>query len=430
MNATDSLSDWLAYIEQQHPQNIAMGLERVREVAVRLQIEAPARHVIVVGGTNGKGSTVAFIEAIAQAAGWKVGSYTSPHLLRYNERVRIDGNEAGDAQLVDAFAAVEAARGQTALTYFEYGTLAALWLLQRSGLDLAVLEIGLGGRLDAVNIIDSDVAVITTVDIDHTDWLGEDREAIGTEKAGIIRAWKPVVLGEIDPPSSVLRRAYQLGANAIRAGSDYFFEAIEAQHSDAPQWRWRDVAVTLELPMPTLQAPVQLANAAAAIAALQALPVELPDAAWAQGIANARVTGRLQRSDIDGVQVLLDVGHNPQAARALADALGAQAHTGSTHAIYAALADKDVLGVVEAVGAQVDHWALAGLDGARGQSAQALQARLQGSAAAQAACHGDVAGALRAVLAQASPGDRVLVFGSFHTVADALSALRSVHPGR
>ncbi|WP_226426749.1 bifunctional tetrahydrofolate synthase/dihydrofolate synthase [Xanthomonas sp. NCPPB 2865] len=430
MNATDSLSDWLAYIEQQHPQNIAMGLERVREVAARLQIEAPARHVIVVGGTNGKGSTVAFIEAIAQAAGWKVGTYTSPHLLRYNERVRIDGNEAGDAQLVDAFAAVEAARGQTALTYFEYGTLAALWLLQRSGLDLAVLEIGLGGRLDAVNIIDSDVAVITTVDIDHTDWLGEDRETIGTEKAGIIRAWKPVVLGEIDPPSSVLRRAYQLGANAIRAGSDYFFEPIEAQHSDAPQWRWRDVAVTLELPMPALQAPVQLANAAAAIAALQALPVELPDAAWAQGIANARVAGRLQRSDIDGVQVLLDVGHNPQAARALANALGAQAHTGSTHAIYAALADKDVLGVVEAVAAQVDHWALAGLDGARGQSAQALQARLQGSAAAQAACHGDVAGALRAVLAQASPGDRVLVFGSFHTVADALSALRSVHSGR
>ncbi|MFB9111346.1 bifunctional tetrahydrofolate synthase/dihydrofolate synthase [Xanthomonas arboricola pv. corylina] len=430
MNATDSLSDWLAYIEQQHPQNIAMGLERVREVAARLQIEAPARHVIVVGGTNGKGSTVAFIEAIAQAAGWKVGSYTSPHLLRYNERVRIDGNEAGDAQLVDAFAAVEAARGQTALTYFEYGTLAALWLLQRSGLDLAVLEIGLGGRLDAVNIIDSDVAVITTVDIDHTDWLGEYREAIGTEKAGIIRAWKPVVLGEIDPPSSVLRRAYQLGANAIRAGSDYFFEPIEAQHSDAPQWRWRDVAVTLELPLPALQAPVQLANAAAAIAALQALPVELPDTAWAQGIANARVAGRLQRSDVDGVQVLLDVGHNPQAARALADALGAQAHTGSTHAIYAALADKDVLGVVEAVAAQVDHWALAGLDGARGQSAQALQARLQGSAAAQAACHGDVAGALRAVLAQASPGDRVLVFGSFHTVADALNALRSVHPGR
>ncbi|QOY20893.1 bifunctional tetrahydrofolate synthase/dihydrofolate synthase [Xanthomonas citri] len=430
MNATDSLSAWLAYIEQQHPNAIAMGLERVREVAARLQIAAPAKHVIVVGGTNGKGSTVAFIEAIGRAAGWKVGAYTSPHLLRYNERVRIDGNEAGDAQLVDAFAAVEAARGDTALTYFEFGTLAALWLFQQSALDLAVLEIGLGGRLDAVNIVDSDVAVITTVDLDHTDWLGDDREAIGTEKAGIIRAWKPVVLGEIDPPSSVLRRAYQLGANAIRAGSDYFFEPIDTQHaeapqSDAPHWRWRDVAVTLELPMPALHAPVQLANAAAAIAALQALPVEVPDAAWAQGIANAQVAGRLQRLEVDGVQVLLDVGHNPQAARALAAALGTQAHAGSTHAIYAALADKDVLGVVEAVAGQIDHWVLAGLEGARGQSAQALQARLQGSAAAQAPCHRDVAGAVRAVLGAASPGDRVLIFGSFHTVADALGALRS-----
>ncbi|MBZ3928801.1 bifunctional tetrahydrofolate synthase/dihydrofolate synthase [Xanthomonas citri] len=430
MNATDSLSAWLAYIEQQHPNAIAMGLERVREVAARLQTATPAKHVIVVGGTNGKGSTVAFIEAIGRAAGWKVGAYTSPHLLRYNERVRIDGNEASDAQLVDAFAAVEAARGDTALTYFEFGTLAALWLFQQSALDLAVLEIGLGGRLDAVNIVDSDVAVITTVDLDHTDWLGDDREAIGTEKAGIIRAWKPVVLGEIDPPSSVLRRAYQLGANAIRAGSDYFFEPIDTQHaeapqSDAPHWRWRDVAVTLELPMPALHAPVQLANAAAAIAALQALPVEVPDAAWAQGIANAQVAGRLQRLEVDGVQVLLDVGHNPQAARALAAALGTQAHAGSTHAIYAALADKDVLGVVEAVAGQIDHWALAGLEGARGQSAQALQARLQGSAAAQAPCHRDVAGAVRAVLDAASPGDRVLIFGSFHTVADALGALRS-----
>ncbi|WP_272910720.1 bifunctional tetrahydrofolate synthase/dihydrofolate synthase [Xanthomonas campestris] len=418
----NTLSDWLAYIEQQHPSVIAMGLERVREVAARLQIEAPAKHVIVVGGTNGKGSTVAFIEAIGRAAGWKVGTYTSPHLLRYNERVRIDGVEASDAQLVAAFAAVEAARGDTALTYFEFGTLAALWLLQQSALELAVLEIGLGGRLDAVNIIDADVAVITTVDIDHTDWLGEDREAIGAEKAGIIRGWKPVVLGEIDPPSSVLRRAYQLGANAIRAGSDYFHEPIDAQH-----WRWRDVAQTLELPMPALQAPVQLANAAAAIAALQALPVEVPATAWAQGVADAQLPGRLQRVARDGVELMLDVGHNPQAARALAQALGTATPAGTTVALYAALADKDVRGVVEALTGCVDQWALAGLEGARGQSAEALRARLQGTAAAQAACHGDVAGALHAVLAEAQPGDRVLVFGSFHTVADALQALHSGH---
>ncbi|MFA1751622.1 bifunctional tetrahydrofolate synthase/dihydrofolate synthase [Xanthomonas campestris] len=418
----NTLSDWLAYIEQQHPSVIAMGLERVREVAARLQIEAPAKHVIVVGGTNGKGSTVAFIEAIGRAAGWKVGTYTSPHLLRYNERVRIHGVEASEAQLVAAFVAVEAARGDTALTYFEFGTLAALWLLQQSALELAVLEIGLGGRLDAVNIIDADVAVITTVDIDHTDWLGEDREAIGAEKAGIIRGWKPVVLGEIDPPSSVLRRAYQLGANAIRAGSDYFHEPIDAQH-----WRWRDVAQTLELPMPALQAPVQLANAAAAIAALQALPVEVPATAWAQGVADAQLPGRLQRVARDGVELMLDVGHNPQAARALAQALGTATPAGTTVALYAALADKDVRGVVEALTGCVDQWALAGLEGARGQSAEALRARLQGTAAAQAACHGDVAGALHAVLAEAQPGDRVLVFGSFHTVADALQALHSGH---
>nr|WP_115000570.1 bifunctional tetrahydrofolate synthase/dihydrofolate synthase [Xanthomonas campestris] len=422
MTTPNTLSDWLAYIEQQHPSAIAMGLERVREVAARLQIEAPAAHVIVVGGTNGKGSTVAFIEAIGRAAGWKVGAYTSPHLLRYNERVRIDGVEASDAQLVAAFVAVEAARGDTALTYFEFGTLAALWLLQQSALELAVLEIGLGGRLDAVNIIDADVAVITTVDIDHTDWLGEDREAIGAEKAGIIRGWKPLVLGEIDPPSSVLRRAYQLGANAIRAGSDYFHEPIDAQH-----WRWRDVAQTLELPMPALQAPVQLANAAAAIAALQALPVEVPATAWAQGVAAAQLPGRLQRVARDGVELMLDVGHNPQAARALAQALGKAAPAGTTVALYAALADKDVRGVVEALTGCVDQWALAGLEGARGQSAEALRARLQGTAAAQAACHGDVADALRAVLAGAQPGDRVLVFGSFHTVADALQALHSGH---
>ncbi|WP_432767011.1 bifunctional tetrahydrofolate synthase/dihydrofolate synthase [Xanthomonas campestris] len=418
----NTLSDWLAYIEQQHPSVIAMGLERVREVAARLQIAAPAAHVIVVGGTNGKGSTVAFIEAIGRAAGWKVGTYTSPHLLRYNERVRIHGVEASEAQLVAAFVAVEAARGDTALTYFEFGTLAALWLLQQSALELAVLEIGLGGRLDSVNIIDADVAVITTVDIDHTDWLGEDREAIGAEKAGIIRGWKPVVLGEIDPPSSVLRRAYQLGANAIRAGSDYFHEPIDAQH-----WRWRDVAQTLELPMPALQAPVQLANAAAAIAALQALPVEVPATAWAQGVAAAQLPGRLQRVARDGVELMLDVGHNPQAARALAQALGTATPAGTTVALYAALADKDVRGVVEALTGCVDQWALAGLEGARGQSAEALRARLQGTAAAQAACHGDVAGALHAVLAEAQPGDRVLVFGSFHTVADALQALHSGH---
>jgi dihydrofolate synthase/folylpolyglutamate synthase len=415
-----TLEQWLAFIEQQHPQAIAMGLERVREVADRLGIQQPATQAIVVGGTNGKGSTVAFIESIGRAAGWKVGAYTSPHLLRYNERVRIDGVEASDEQLVAAFNAVEAARSDTALTYFEYGTLAALWLFQHSGLDLAVLEVGLGGRLDAVNIVDADVAVITTVDIDHADWLGEDRETIGAEKAGIIRGWKPVVLGEIDSPSSVLRRAYLVGANALRAGSDFFHEPV-----DEGGWRWRDVSFAVELPQPALWAPIQRANAATAIAALRALDMPVPEAAWAEGVANAGIAGRLQAFVLQGVDVLLDVGHNPQAARMLAAALQARPVAGMTRAVYAALADKDVAGVVHALEGQVGQWHLAGLEGARGQSAQVLRDRLGDTAAGSATLHDSVVQAIENAVAACEEGDRVLVFGSFHTVAEALQQLRS-----
>ncbi len=415
-----TLEQWLSHIDHQHPASIAMGLERMRAVAEALRLGQPARRTIIVGGTNGKGSTVAFIEAIARAAGWKVGAYTSPHLLRYNERVRIDGVDVDDAGLVAAFEAVEAARGDTALTYFEYGTLAALWLFEQSGLDLAVLEVGLGGRLDAVNVIDADVAVITTVDIDHSEWLGDDREAIGAEKAGIIRGWKPVVLGETDPPSSVLRRAYVLGANAIRGGSDFFHEAI-----DERRWRWRDVSWQIELPQPALWAPIQRSNAATAIAALRALDLELPDAAWVVGLATARISGRLQSFLRDGVEVLVDVGHNPQAARELAAALASRPVAGDTHAVFAALADKDVHGVVAALQDQVSHWQLAGLGGPRGQDAAQLRGRLGDTAAADAPEAASVAEAIEQALAQARQGDRVLVFGSFHTAAEALQHLRS-----
>ncbi len=410
-----SLAEWLSYIEQQHPATIDMGLERVRAVATAMGLGQPAPHTIVVGGTNGKGSTVAFIEAIARAAGWKVGAYTSPHLLQYNERVRIDGEDASDAALVAAFNAIEDARGGTTLTYFEYGTLAALHLFAQAGLDLAVLEVGLGGRLDAVNIVDADVAVITTVDIDHADWLGEDREAIGVEKAGIIRGWKPVILGETDPPSSVLARAYLLGANAIRGGSDFFADAIDGQH-----WSWRDVGFRIELPMPALRGPIQLRNAASAIAALRALDKPLPRAAIVEGVAQARIRGRLQAFERNGVEVLVDVGHNPQAARELAAALKAAPITGRTVAVFAALQDKDAEGVVEALADRVDGWHLAGLEGVRAQSAAALQARLAGTAAAGASPHADVATALQQALSSARAGDRVLVFGSFHTAAQAL----------
>ncbi|TDK25089.1 bifunctional tetrahydrofolate synthase/dihydrofolate synthase [Luteimonas aestuarii] len=418
-----TLDQWLAYIERQHPRPVEMGLDRVREVAARMALARPAAHVVTVAGTNGKGSTVAFVEAIARAAGLRTGAYTSPHLLRYNERVRIDGRDADDGALVGAFAAVESARGQTPLTYFEFGTLAALWLFQRSQLDLAILEVGLGGRLDATNVVDADVAVVTTVDLDHQDWLGDDREAIGFEKAGIARAWKPLVLGDDDPPASVLRHAYAIGASAIRAGSDFFFESVDGAH-----WRWRELNFDMMLPMPALAAPVQLRNAATAIAALRALDVELPQDAFARGVPAAQVQGRLQRFGVGGIDVLVDVGHNPQAAGALAAWLRAVPVAGRTHAVYAALADKDVVAVVEAVAGGVDQWWLAGSTdaGARGLEAGVLARRLAGTPAAAARVQDHVAQALPEAMAQAQAGDRVLVFGSFHA---AVEALRVLAPG-
>ena len=413
-----TLDDWLERLQRQHPRAIDLGLARVRAVAAAMRLPRPARHVVTVGGTNGKGSTVAFIEAIARAAGLRVGAYTSPHLLRYNERVRIDGQDADDAALVAAFEAVEGARGEVSLTYFEAGTLAALKLFAEAGLDLALLEVGLGGRLDAVNIVDADAAIITTVDLDHQDWLGGDIEAIGFEKAGIARASRPLVLGDDDPPASVLRHAYAIGAQSWRIGCDFFAEPV-----DRSQWCWRQVGEELLLPMPALQGAMQLRNAACAIAALRTLDLAIDAEAIARGLRDARIGGRLQAIDRDGVRLVLDVGHNPQAARSLAAWLHAQ-RPGRVLAVYAALADKDAAAVVEALADVVQGWHLAGLAGAgsRSQSAAALAARITGIVP-DPACHGDVAGALEAALAQSAPGDTVLVFGSFHTVADALRAL-------
>ncbi|MEQ1514036.1 MAG: bifunctional tetrahydrofolate synthase/dihydrofolate synthase [Lysobacteraceae bacterium] len=422
---TRTLSDWLGYIERQHPKTIAMGLERVRVVADAMALPRPARHVITIAGTNGKGSTVAFIEAIARAAGWRVGAYTSPHLLHYNERVRIDGEDADDASLVAAFEAVEAARGDVALTYFEYGTLAMLWLFARRDLDLAILEVGLGGRLDAVNLVDPDVAVITTVDLDHQDWLGDTIELIGREKVGIARAWKPLVLGDDDPPSSVLGHAYAIGASAVRIGCDFFFERIEG---DEAHWRWREIGCELELPMPQLVAPVQLRNAAVAIAALRALPVDLPETAFVAGVRDARIAARLQRFVRDGVEIVVDVGHNPQAARALSAWLEASQAAGPTYAVFAALGDKDIVGLIAALEGRIDRWWLAGLvdAGPRGLSVDAFAERLVGTAAAAGTRSSGVAEALAAARREAGPGARILVFGSFHTAAAALDVLATV----
>jgi dihydrofolate synthase/folylpolyglutamate synthase len=308
------------------------------------------------------------------------------------------------------------------LTYFEYGTLAALWLFQRSDLDLAVLEVGLGGRLDAVNLVDADVAVITTVDLDHQDWLGNDREAIGREKAGIARAGRPLVLGEDDPPSSVLGHAYAIGASAIRAGCDFLFAPAENG-----RWQWREIGAELELPSPRLAAPSQLRNAATAIAALRALPDTLPLEAFARGIADADLPGRLQRFEHERIEVVVDVAHNPQAARELHAWLQQAPVGGRTWAVFAALGDKDIAGIVAAVAADVDGWFLAGLDdaGTRGLDVDAFMSRLVGGRAANGERFANVGAALTAALERARAGDRVLVFGSFHTAAAALRALQA-----
>jgi len=409
------LAGWLSYLEQLHPTAIDMGLERSRQVATQLGLGRPAPLVITVTGTNGKGSTCAFLASLLTASGLKVGVYSSPHLLRYNERVRIDGVEVDDASLVAALEAVEAARGDTPLTYFEYATLAALDLFERAGLDLALLEVGLGGRLDATNLVDADVAVITTVDLDHMDYLGPDRESIGVEKAGILRAGKIAVLGEKDPPSSVLRRAYALGAIAIRGHSDYLVD----RHDD--HWVWREPGFQLDLPYPALAAPVQVDNAAAAVAALRASSLPIPDDAFKRGVMLVEVPGRFQV--LPGrPAVVLDVAHNPQAAGVLADNLGNMGFYPETWAVLGMLADKDVAGVVQALAGAVDGWHVAGLAdaGPRGQGVDAVADPLAGTDAAAMLRPPYHEAALQAAMAQAGPGGRVLVFGSFHTAAAAL----------
>lgn len=410
-----TLEQWLDYQQKVHPRSIDMGLGRVGDVARRLGIGRPAARVITVGGTNGKGSTVAFIEAIARAAGLRVGTYTSPHLLRYNERIRIDGVEADDQALVHAFERIETARNGISLTYFEFATLAALLLFEAAGLDLAVLEVGLGGRLDATNLVDADCAVITTVDLDHQDYLGDDRESIGAEKAGILRAGKPCVLAEKDPPSSVLRRAYALGAFAIRGHSDYLVDELE------DGWRWREPGFSIDLPDPAMPAPAQRGNAAAAIAALRALDLHLPTGAIREGVATARAPGRLQL--IPGSpEVVLDVAHNPQGARQLASWLAANPKP--TVAVFSALADKDLAGICRPLAPWLQAWHLGPITdaGARGLPVDELARRLADELPADILHpHRSLAEARQAAVASAGASGRVLVFGSFHTVAEALA---------
>ncbi|MEO6076800.1 MAG: bifunctional tetrahydrofolate synthase/dihydrofolate synthase [Dokdonella sp.] len=414
-----TLDEWLDYQQRVHPREIELGLDRIRAVWERLGSPAPAPTVISVGGTNGKGSTVAFLEAMTRAAGLRVGAFTSPHLLAYNERIRIDGVDSDDASLIDAFERIELARGEIALTYFEFNLLAAVCLFADANLDLAILEVGLGGRLDAVNLIDAEAAIVTTIDLDHQDWLGNDRDSIGREKAGIFRDGRPAVIGESDPPDGLLAQAERTGARMIRRDAGYSVE----RHGD--HWIWRNDSIELELPLPALSASAQIDNAASAIAALHALRGRLGwnPRALATGVAGARLPGRLQRSVSEtGIQLLIDVAHNPQAARQLAQYLFEHPTGGRSIAVFGALADKDVSAIVAVLDGAFDHWCLGGLDGTntRGLDVMALRERVAPLLSSDMTTHVDIAAALDAAQASARHGDLIVAFGSFHVAAVAM----------
>ena len=407
-----SLEAWLRYIEQQHPKAIALGLERVAEVYARMQL-APRFPVITVGGTNGKGSTCAMLEAVLRCGGYRTGLYSSPHLLRYNERVRIDGVEAGDAALAESFAAVERARGEVALTYFEFGTLAALHGFSQQDLDIAILEVGLGGRLDAVNVVDAHCAVLTSVGLDHVDYLGPTREDIGREKAGIFRPGRPAVIAEPDAPRSVLSAS----GDKLLLGKDFGYQA------DAAQWSyWGPGGRRGGLAYPALRGRLQLRNAAAALCALDTLRESIPLAMQdvRRGLAQVELPGRFQV--LPGrPRVILDVAHNPQAAGALADNLADAGYAAQTIAVCGMLRDKDIGGVVGALAQRVTRWHLATLPGPRGARAAEVAAHLHGDVH----CHDSPAEAFAAAREAAGEGDKIVVFGSFLTVAEVMAWLNN-----
>jgi len=413
-------------METLHPREIELGLERLRTVQSRMRLAQPDFAIVTVGGTNGKGSTVALIEAMLHAAGYRVGAYTSPHLLTYNERVRIEGRLASDAELCAAFARVETARGATALTYFEFGTLAAVDLFVRSGLDVVVLEVGLGGRLDAVNAWDADVAVVTSIGIDHTDWLGPDRESIGREKAGIFRAGRPAICADPQPPASIAETATTVDADLFQLGRDFDYTP------EPGGWRWfaqracNDVGPSARsgLPYPAMRGDYQLLNAAASLMALACLAsrFSVSQANVRAGLLRAVLPGRFQT--LPGLPLrVLDVAHNAQAAHALAQTLRTQPVAGRTLAVVGMLKDKPIADVLATLAPLVDEWFPATLDTPRGASAEQLRAALQTHGVhTPIDVYADVSAAYRAAGARATERDRIVVFGSFYTVGAILRA--------
>ncbi|HWT72612.1 MAG TPA: bifunctional tetrahydrofolate synthase/dihydrofolate synthase [Oxalicibacterium sp.] len=426
-----TLADWLARLESSHPKTIDMGLERVRAVANTMGL-AFACPVIIVGGTNGKGSTCAMLEAILLQAGYRVGLYTSPHLLHFNERMRINGASASDAALIASFDRIEAARGEVSLSYFEFTTLAAMQLFADAGLDAVIFEVGLGGRLDAVNVLDADVSIVTSVDIDHTEYLGDTREKIGFEKAGIYRAGKTAICGDPVPPQSLVQHAEAIGADLWLFGRDFNYQGDQQQWSFSARGQRRNA-----LAYPALRGANQLLNASAVLAALDALRLRLPVSAQdvRNGLATVELPGRFQV--LPGrPTVILDVAHNPHAAAVLAQNLGNMGFHPYTYAVFGAMQDKDIAGVIAHLKPHIDHWCVTDLPLPRAARAEDIAENLRetyGDMPSVADTERSIrtfaspADAFANALSRAGENDRIAVFGSFLTVAGVMEYRDAEH---
>jgi dihydrofolate synthase/folylpolyglutamate synthase len=420
MTHFESLRDWLAWQESLHPLTIDLGLERVVKVFHRLNPNYVKPPTITVAGTNGKGSCIATLEAIYRAQGYHVGAYTSPHILKYNERIKIHGEPVSDELICTAFAKIEAARGDTSLSYFEFGTLAALELFVQAKVDVQLLEVGLGGRLDAVNMIDPDIAIISSIGIDHVDWLGETRESIGWEKSGIFRTAVPAIIGDVDPPSSLVQSAIDKQSLTYYINKDFGYK------KQLTSWQWFSGERVIDLPNPMLKGEHQYRNASAVIFAITALTERLPvsETAIQQGLANVQLSGRFQL--IEGeIPVLLDVGHNPEAVKTLVEYLTASFPEKRIHAVFSMMKDKDIASVLEIMNPVIDDWFFAPLSHPR-IATEAMMRRIfsQSSIAKVSFDFTDFAEAYQAAKSQAQKGDLLLVFGSFLLVSDCLINLR------
>lgn len=419
-SAPSTVNEWLAYIESLHPASIEMGLDRVNAVIQRLEL-AVNFPIISIAGTNGKGSTCAILESIYAAAGYQVATYTSPHFLQYNERITVNQVPIEDTALCQAFAAVDKARGDIALTYFEVGTLAAMWHFAQCDIDIAILEVGMGGRLDAVNAFDPDCSIVTSVDLDHTAYLGDTREAIGFEKAGIYRTERPAICGDNQPPASLISHAKDIAADLSLIHQDFQVERLSSG------WRFSYEEIALDLPSLSLEGDFQLNNAACAIRAVIALRHLVP--VQHQHIKNALVNVRLmgryyQWSELPNT--ILDVAHNPQAAASLAENLHQHACDGKTLGVVAMLADKDIGSVLSKLAPHISTWYLADSSHERGAKATVLAEHLKGLAiSAPVNRFATVSQAIEAAYIDCAKNDRIIVFGSFYTVADALEVLQA-----